>query len=366
MVALSLSDTHAPPQFVNPALQVKVQLPATHDAVPLAGAEHARPQAPQLLMSDVRLWHPSGQVVNPALQLNEHVPATHVAVPLGCVGHTFPQAPQLVGRSSDTHVPPQFPNPALQVKVQLPATHDAVPLAGVGHSTPQVPQLLTLFSSDTHVPPQLVNPVLQLYEQVPPTHDAVLLARGGHTNPQLPQLLTSVVGFTHDVPQRRVPAGQAHVPLVQVWPAGQQVPPQVVCPLGHCMRLQVDGGHCAVQTPLRQTAPSVHVTPQPPQLSGSIETSRQKPWQSRNPEGHLAGGAAAACLEPRTATPTAPTSPAPSRRNAVRRGASSLTDRARSSNQCDTLLPTRESADVRRCRRRFGAASQEAIAATPG
>ena len=49
--------THALPQRVNPGLQMKSHLPLVHVAVPLAGAVHWWPHAPQFCVSPVRLKH---------------------------------------------------------------------------------------------------------------------------------------------------------------------------------------------------------------------------------------------------------------------------------------------------------------------
>jgi hypothetical protein len=89
------------PQLTAPALQVTVQVPATHCAVALGGGggqgEQVGPQFETLSAThcpEQRLW--------PGLQLMPHVPAVQVAVPFATVGQGVHELPQLLGLVSET------------------------------------------------------------------------------------------------------------------------------------------------------------------------------------------------------------------------------------------------------------------------
>lgn len=74
---------------------MKPQLDPSQVADPLAGAEHTRPQAPQLAVVITSVQTPS-QSWYPALQAKPQCPPSQVAVALAGAEHTWPQAPQLV------------------------------------------------------------------------------------------------------------------------------------------------------------------------------------------------------------------------------------------------------------------------------
>jgi hypothetical protein len=111
--ALSVcSLTHALPQAVWPALQVKVHAPLTHAGTPLVGADvHALPQVPQLVVvvPDVSQPSRSGgvpalQSSSPALHVYAHVVPLHEGTPV-LVSHTFVHVPQLVVDASEVSQP---------------------------------------------------------------------------------------------------------------------------------------------------------------------------------------------------------------------------------------------------------------------
>ena len=112
------------------------------------------PQAPQLLMSLVRLVsHPletePSQLAKPPLHAIWHAPPEHVGAALA-VEQAFPQVPQL-STLAEVPVsqplagfPSQLANPALQLESwQVPVEHDAVALFLL-HVTPQEPQSVSV------------------------------------------------------------------------------------------------------------------------------------------------------------------------------------------------------------------------------
>ena len=120
-----------PSQLPNPAVQVpRVQVPVVQVSLAFARS-HTLPQPPQFASVRVFVSQPlfglPSQSENPAAQVGVHAPATHEVVPFAFV-HAVPQAPQLVELverfASQPLVvrPSQFPKPVLHV----PRTHEPV------------------------------------------------------------------------------------------------------------------------------------------------------------------------------------------------------------------------------------------------
>jgi len=135
-----------PSQLPKPALQVMPHLLALQVAIPFVPL-HTLPQAPQLVMLEVRLVSqpllkfPS-QLPKPALQVMPHAPALQVAVPFVPL-HVLPQTPQLVMLELVlTQLLEQRLKPGLQVKPHMPALQVTVSFGPEGHTVPQAPQLL--------------------------------------------------------------------------------------------------------------------------------------------------------------------------------------------------------------------------------
>lgn len=229
--------------------------PAEHEVTPFTvlqtcPAAQAFPHEPQLFTLVERLSQtpaalpppppPPGppppvfvQRVSPVGQV--HVPFVHVAP----VAHWFPHAPQFAALVLvSTHVcvvppPPPKPPPPCVVHSVCPDAHPSVhaPLTQVWSPVqrfPHAPQFVLLDVVSTQVPLQLVSPPPQThwpFEQLEPVPQALLHA---------PQSFGSLDVSTHAPPQFVSPAAQLVV-------------------------------HC----PFEHTPPS-HVTPQPPQLFGSL------------------------------------------------------------------------------------------------
>ncbi len=82
-------------------------------------------------------------------------------------------------------------------------------------------------------------------------------------------------------PQSRLPAGQAHVPALQVLPLGHETPqpPQFAgsAPVFTQTPLHLLKPGAQAQAPLEQLSPAPQAMPQPPQFFGSLRTSVQVP-----------------------------------------------------------------------------------------
>jgi hypothetical protein len=161
-----------------------------------------------------------------------------------------------------------------------------------GHALPQLPQFPMLVDVSTHVmlpimSVQDVRPVAQPLWQTLLTH---WLPRP-HRIPQPPQSLGAEVVSTHWLLQLASPPPQAQAPATQLAPVPQTKlhipqlegsvfrfvhdPSQLVCPLPHVVTHEP-----SEQTWLAAPASTLHLMPQPPQLSGSDRTLVQTSSQS--------------------------------------------------------------------------------------
>jgi hypothetical protein len=211
----------------------------------LAGAAHARPQAPQwarvlrVLTSQPLPTTPS-QSALPALQVpTAQAPIAHTAEP-SATEQVRPQAPQLpalalrsVSQPSSAS-PLQSAKPASHVNAQVPVSHDDDAWARVGHALPQRPQWATL------VLVLVSHPLAMASSQLPkgaeqremvqtPSEQPGSPLTVVQTVPQPPQFWSLLWGLTQAPPQQRSPAAQrlsseqpiTHAPAEQRWPVGQ-------------------------------------------------------------------------------------------------------------------------------------------------
>jgi hypothetical protein len=253
--------------------------PPSGSKPPSKRAEQTVPQPPQLFGSFEKFTHDVGLVLfgqpfgnePPSLQEPPQEPM-HVAVPLAGAVHTVPQAPQLF-RSVEKSTQDVgliafgqgFGNEVLLLHepTQVAPLHAVDPLVGaVGHIAHVLAQSIVLAG-------QLLQP--------PPLQPA------GHIVPHMPQLFGSVMVFTHEVGLVLLGQGVGKEPLVHaathvvplhdvpplVGAAGHiaHVPPQLIMPEAHW------------QTPLAQLPPVGHTVPQPPQLLLSVCSFTQAPLQ---------------------------------------------------------------------------------------
>jgi hypothetical protein len=235
-------------QSAKPALHVPMpHVPIVHAAVPLAGAEHARPHIPQwasvvLVFTSQPLAGFMSQSAKPALhEPTAHDPIEHTAVPLA-TEHARPHAPQfpvLALRSvsqPSSALPLQSAKPGLQVNEQVPVSHDTVALAREGHALPQRPQCMTLVlvlvsQPLSTIPSQLPKgAVHRAMAQRPSEHTGLPLAVM-HWLPHVPQWSLLLCGLTQAPAQHRSPMAQrlslvhptTHIPPAQRCPVGQWV-----------------------------------------------------------------------------------------------------------------------------------------------
>jgi len=171
-----------PSQLAKFAAQaVRVQAPAVHAPVPLAGAQ-ARPHAPQFAMVSRVVSQPlaalPSQLPRPAAQATPQVPALHVAVPPAGVGQALLQAPQWASevRVSVSQplaaLPSQLPRPVMHMPPHAPAVQVATPPAEAGQRLPQVPQWVGLVWRFWQSPSQQVWPAAHGADAEQPTvHD---------------------------------------------------------------------------------------------------------------------------------------------------------------------------------------------------
>jgi hypothetical protein len=136
-------------QLPKPLLQVMLQVPELQVVVPFVVLQALR-HPPQLAVSVFRLVSQPlrvslSQLENPVLQVIVQVPLLHAAVPF-VEPHTLPQAPQfavlLAVFVSQPLVsfPSQFARPGLQVMpLHTPPVHEGVPPCD-GQALPQLPQ----------------------------------------------------------------------------------------------------------------------------------------------------------------------------------------------------------------------------------
>lgn len=190
---------------------MKPQLPELQVARPLAGTEHARPQAPQLAGAARSVSHPldgsPSQFANPGLQANPQEPPAHAALALVGVAQARPHAPQCAAlvRTSASHPllasPSQSAKPARQATPQFPPRQTGVALARAGHVSHRAPQLSTAVSS-AQIAPQTWNPASQAIPQVPTAQTARPFVGTGQTPSQPPQCCPSVCASMQLIPQR--------------------------------------------------------------------------------------------------------------------------------------------------------------------
>ena len=167
-------------------------------------------------------------------------------------------------------------------------------MAPAAQTFAHAPQLRLLVDVSTQVvappaPGHAVCPVAQPGWQAPFTHSLP----GPQRIPHPPQSTGSLDGSTHSEPHRVVPAEQVHSPATHEAPAGQVVPhaPQskgLLVRSTHAFAQSVlPFAHSVVQTPAEQTLPGVHISPQTPQLAGSLSVSVQTPLQRWPPSKHM-------------------------------------------------------------------------------
>jgi hypothetical protein len=209
----------------------QTHLPETHTAP----ESQTKPQAPQLFGSLVSSTQPAGQLERPVLQVQAVTPP--LVWQVEPAGHTLPHVLQLklsvLVLVQTPGLLPLFPHTVGAVVGQLHVAAAHVP--PLGQALPQAPQSVTLVCRLSHPSGQAVAPVGQ------PQTPLVQVAPGpcGHFIPHWLQLAGSVCTLVQTLPQMFVmPAGQSHVPLVQLAPTGQVVPhvPQLfasVCLLVH-------------------------------------------------------------------------------------------------------------------------------------
>ncbi|MBK8694091.1 MAG: hypothetical protein IPN17_17860 [Deltaproteobacteria bacterium] len=297
---------------------------------------HTRPQAPQLLLSPLRLisqplgTSPSQSRKPAAQEATVHAPAAQPAVPLITV-HARPQVPQwatvvLVLVSQPLlRLPSQLPSPELQAMEHTPPLHAGVPpllgqrlpqLAGMPDTTgPPMPQLLTLLSVVVSqplpsMPSQLPRPTPHTtieMRHIPAVHTGLAPVGAEQRVPQAPQLEMSPIAVFTSQPLAGLPS-QSAKPALQA-PRMQRPAAQVAAALAKLQRLpqtpqfmasvEVVVSQPLVATlsqlpkPSRQlarvhalalhpaTAPGrVHWLPQVRQLLGSVVRSRQVVPQS--------------------------------------------------------------------------------------
>jgi hypothetical protein len=93
-------------------LQVLLQLPALHAAMPPAGASQACPQAPQFRGSELVSIQLAPQALYPLSHAMLQVDAAHTAEPCCGAGHALSQLPQWeVEVAVSTQAPPQLTAP---------------------------------------------------------------------------------------------------------------------------------------------------------------------------------------------------------------------------------------------------------------
>ena len=241
---ISLAQTPRPMPMVPLGQSVvpfgQTHLPETH-AAPWS---QMKPQAPQLFGSLVSSTQPAGQLLRPVLQTHAVTGGEPAVWQVEPAGQTLPQVLQL---KLSVLVLVQAPGllPFLPQTIS-PAGHaphaELTHIWPVAQRVPQEPQSVTLFVRLSHPSGQAIVPVGQ--PQTPAVQVAPMPC--GHFMPHWLQLAGSVITLVQTLLQMLVlPAGQAHVPLVQLAPWGQTVPhvPQLlvsVCLLVH-IPLQVSG-----------------------------------------------------------------------------------------------------------------------------
>jgi hypothetical protein len=154
---------------MKPSSQVMTHALASQLTLPLEGALHTRPQAPQCITERVRsVSHPlaaiPSQSPRPVAHAKAHVPERHTAVAPGAAGHTRPHAPQFItslarGVSQPLRpLPSQLPKLAAHTIVQVPALHPAVALVAAAQRRLHIPQWSGLvLRSTSH--PSLTTPL---------------------------------------------------------------------------------------------------------------------------------------------------------------------------------------------------------------
>jgi hypothetical protein len=147
--------THEPPQFVLPLGQSTTHLPLEH-ACPMAQGLSQPPQCVGLSLVSTQAEPHSAK---PWLQLAPHTPASHTAMPLAGASQTLPHVLQFCASVVKlTQAEPHKAKPGAQVRPHFPSSHTALPLAGMGHAMPHWPQLRGLAVVSMHEPLQFMRP----------------------------------------------------------------------------------------------------------------------------------------------------------------------------------------------------------------
>jgi len=179
-----------------------LQAPATHDAPPV----HARPQAPQWLLSIVVFTQVPVHSVSAPPQ--RHIPLVHTWPD----PHAVPHAPQLVELLIvSTQIPPHSICPPGHAHV--PLEHDCPD----PHARPHEPQLELSLCVFVHTPPHIMFGAVHVELHVPLTQNVPVV----HALPHDPQLRLSLRTFVHAPPHTMFGAGHSdtHVPDEQLSPA---------------------------------------------------------------------------------------------------------------------------------------------------
>lgn len=280
-------------------MQLGRQTPAVHDVVPLAGAMHALPQAPQCAREPVvSASQPfdatRSQSPRPLLQVNPQAPPAQNRVALSRSGQVVVQPPQWSGsKGVDAHEPPQLTCPEGHTARQAPPAQ-ASPVAQARLQAPQWSGSLARAASQPSAarPLQSPKPVEHaLTPHSPPAHEAVALG-SVQTRPQAPQC-EALVRSGVSRPSAAVPLQSPkpdeqdigrHAPTVQaavaVLASAQWVPqaPQFAgsldvleqYALAPVPQVASDDSQFASHAPARQVVPARQRRPHIPQFASSV------------------------------------------------------------------------------------------------
>ncbi len=253
-------------------------------------------QSPQCMGSVVASMHAPPHAVRPWLHVNAQRPPTQATVPSATGAHTAPHCPQLLASAvTSTHVFLQFVSPVPHTTVHMPPTHD-VPAP---QALPQVPQFAESVSRRTHAPPQGENGAVQVIPHLLPLQTAPPLDGTGQAFPQAPQLPALDVVSTQAASHDMVPGGHRsrHWPPKHVLfaPHLTPQPPQLLGSMLVAMHAEPHRVRPALQlksqAPLAQTATAsagaTQALPQAPQFIGSAFSSTQALPQSDVPPGQV-------------------------------------------------------------------------------
>jgi hypothetical protein len=147
--------THEPPQLVLPLGHSVTHLPFEH----ACSVAHGLSQPPQLAGLALVSMQAEPHSAKPWSQLAPHTPASHTAMPLAGASQTVPHTLQFWASVAKlTQAEPHKAKPSAQVRPHLPASHTALPLVGMGHAMPHSPQLSGLEVVSMHDPLQFMRP----------------------------------------------------------------------------------------------------------------------------------------------------------------------------------------------------------------